>query len=63
MANFSKNKIVKIKNYTTKANRYFCNICSMHFCMIYKDSQNVWISTDVFDFEYKNILQYDIFKS
>mgnify|MGYP003385801410 CR=1 FL=1 len=66
---FAKYKLNTVNNimdnltpYTSSCNakRYFCKKCHTPVCMIYNNSKNVWIYSDIFTFDISQIDQYDI---
>ena len=57
------NKIMdNLSEYTSSINakRYFCKNCNTPICMIYNNSTNTWIYSDIFMFDISEIDQYDI---
>lgn len=42
------------------AKRFFCKKCDTPICMVYTNSRNVWIYSDMFTFDISKIDQYDI---
>jgi len=51
-----------IKRSSSRAVRGFCSTCKTPIFMLYDNSNNIWIISDVFKFDFKYIEIYDIFK-
>lgn len=47
---------------SNRAKRYKCNNCNDWICMIYNNSDNIWIVADRFMFTCKDIETYDIYR-
>lgn len=45
-----------------RAKRYRCNDCNDWICMIYNNSDNIWIETDRFAFSCSDIEKYNIYR-
>lgn len=61
VSNVDKDKLKTIKK-TAMALRYYCSQCNDPIYMHYKNSDNVWINADIFQFDHHDIETYDIYK-
>lgn len=54
----------KMKSFESSvhAKRYQCNDCNNWICMIYNNSDNIWLVVDHFLFPYNDMETYDIYK-
>ena len=57
--NFS--KLVPFES-SNRAKRYKCNNCNSWVCMIYNNSDNIWVVADCFTFSCIDIETYDIYR-
>jgi hypothetical protein len=55
------NDLIIIKS-SNRAKRFFCPNCQDLIFMHYNESKNIWLATDIFNFDITNIDHYDIFK-
>ena len=57
---FDVSKLIEVK-FSNRASRYKCSICGDYICMIYKNSDNIWLVIDLFKFDVQSIETYDIY--
>jgi hypothetical protein len=47
---------------SARAVRGYCDVCRDPIYMVYDGSDNAWIATEVFTFDYSMVETYDIFR-